>query len=162
MVGYRAPSFSIGADSLWAHDVLSEAGYSYSSSIFPISHDHYGLPEAPRFPFRLANRELLEIPLSSLRVLGRNWPCAGGGYFRFFPLAYSKWAMGRINRKESMPGIFYFHPWELDPEQPRIEDIPAKAKFRHYLNLDKFEGRMANMLNTFRWNSLRSVFLDAV
>ena len=162
VIGYRAPSFSIGADSLWAHDALLDAGYRYSSSVFPISHDHYGLPAAPRFPFRLSESELLEIPPSTLRMFGRNWPCAGGGFFRLLPLAYSKWAMGRINRAESMPGIFYFHPWELDPDQPRVEGISRKARFRHYVNLDKFEGRMAKMLNTFRWNSLRSVFLDGV
>jgi polysaccharide deacetylase family protein (PEP-CTERM system associated) len=162
VVGYRAPSFSIGTDSLWAHDVLSEAGYEYSSSVFPISHDHYGLPAAPRFPFRLSESELLEVPPSTLRMFGRNWPCAGGGFFRLLPLAYSKWAMNRINRYESMPGIFYFHPWELDPEQPRVEGISRKASFRHYVNLDKFEGRMAAMLSSFRWESLRAVFLDGV
>ena len=159
VTGYRAPSFSIGASSLWAHDVLLEAGYQYSSSIFPISHDHSGLPGAPRFPFRTSRQGILEIPPSTLSMFGRNWPCAGGGFFRLFPISYSKWAIGRINQAESMPAIFYFHPWELDPKQPRIDGIPRKARFRHYLNLDKFEARLKAMLVAFEWQTMRSVFL---
>lgn len=159
VVGYRAPSFSIGADTLWAHDSLLEAGYKYSSSVFPISHDHYGLPAAPRFPFRTSNSGLLEVPLSSLPLFGRNWPCAGGGYFRLLPFAYSRWALGRINRKESMPGVFYFHPWEIDPDQPRVAGLPVKTRFRHYVNLSRFESRLAKMLKHFRWNTMRHVYL---
>lgn len=159
VVGYRAPSFSIGAESLWAHGSLLEAGYQYSSSIFPISHDHYGLPSAPRFPFRLSGCDLLEIPLSTLPMFGQNFPCAGGGYFRLLPLAYSKWAIGRIGREDSMPAVFYFHPWELDPEQPRVDGLPAKAKFRHYLNLRRFEARLVAMLEGFHWSTMRDIYL---
>jgi polysaccharide deacetylase family protein (PEP-CTERM system associated) len=162
VTGYRAPSFSIGASSLWAHDVLLEAGYQYSSSIFPISHDHYGFPGAPRFPFRTSKQGILEIPPSTLSMFGRNWPCAGGGYFRLFPITYSKWAIGRINQAESMPAIFYFHPWELDPEQPRVKGVPREARFRHYLNLDKFEARLKAMLVAFEWQTMQSIFLGRV
>ena len=159
VVGYRAPSFSIGHKTPWAHDVLAEAGYSYSSSVFPIRHDHYGLPDAPRFPFRSSTGGLLEIPMSSLPLLGRNWPCSGGGYFRLLPLSYSKWAVRRINARDQMPAVFYFHPWEIDPGQPRINGISGKAKFRHYLNLNKFEYRLTQMLQVFRWDRMDRIFL---
>lgn len=159
VIGYRAPSFSIGRETLWAHDELAEAGYEYSSSVFPISHDHYGLPEAPRFPFRPGASGILEIPMSSLKFFGRNWPCSGGGYFRLMPVAYSKWAISRINEVEQMPAVFYFHPWELDPDQPKVDGIPLKARFRHYLNLRRFEGRLRTMLGAFRWDRMDRVFL---
>jgi len=159
VVGYRAPSFSIGQESLWAYDVLSEAGYSYSSSVFPIHNDHYGLADAPRFPFRSSSNGLLEIPMSTLPFMGRNWPCSGGGYFRLLPLKYSTWAVKRINEKEKMPAVFYFHPWEMDPDQPRIEGISAKVRFRHYINLDKFEFRLTRMLRTFPWDRMDRIFL---
>jgi polysaccharide deacetylase family protein (PEP-CTERM system associated) len=162
VVGYRAPSFSIGAETLWALDGLLEAGYQYSSSIFPISHDHYGLPAAPRFPFYVAGNSLLEVPLSTLPMFGRNWPCAGGGYFRLLPLSYSSWALSRINRKELMPAVFYFHPWELDPGQPKIDRLSAKTKFRHYVNLSRFEYRLTEMLKRFRWSTLERVYLGKV
>jgi len=159
VVGYRAPSFSIGQKTLWAYDVLREAGYSYSSSVYPIQHDHYGLPNAPRFPFRSSSDGLLEIPMSTLSFLGRNWPCSGGGYFRLLPLRYSLWAVRRINEQEKMPAVFYFHPWEIDPGQPRIDGVPAKAKFRHYVNLDKFECRLTQMLQSFNWDRMDRIFL---
>jgi polysaccharide deacetylase family protein (PEP-CTERM system associated) len=162
VVGYRAPSFSIGSETLWALDGLLEAGYRYSSSIFPISHDHYGLPAAPRFPFHVAGNSLLEVPLSTLPMFGRNWPCAGGGYFRLLPLSYSSWALSRINRKELMPAVFYFHPWELDPDQPKIDRLSAKTKFRHYVNLSRFEYRLTEMLKRFRWSTLERVYLGKV
>jgi polysaccharide deacetylase family protein (PEP-CTERM system associated) len=161
VIGYRAPSFSIGRNTLWAHDVLAEAGYTYSSSVFPIQHDHYGLPEAPRFPFRSSKTGVLEIPMSSLSMMGRNWPCSGGGYFRLLPVTYSKWAIRRINVKEQMPAVFYFHPWELDPDQPRIEGISGKARFRHYVNLGKFESRLSQMLRDFEWDRMDRIFLDS-
>ena len=160
VIGYRAPSFSINAETLWAHDVLLESGYKYSSSVFPIKHDHYGLAEAPRFPFLSSSEGILEIPLSSLSLFNRNWPCAGGGYFRLLPLCYSKWAMRRINQKEKMPGVFYFHPWEIDPDQPRIKGISAMSKFRHYVNLSRFERRLIEMLRSFRWDRMDRIFLD--
>lgn len=159
VAGYRAPSFSIGKETLWAHDVLAEAGYSYSSSIFPVSHDHYGLPDAPRFPFKSASGGILEIPMSSLRLMGKNWPCAGGGYFRLLPLQYSKWAVRRINDREQMPAVFYFHPWEIDPEQPRMSGLSAKTRFRHYVNLREFESRLTQMLQSFRWDRMDRIFL---
>jgi polysaccharide deacetylase family protein (PEP-CTERM system associated) len=159
VVGYRAPSFSIGQETLWAYDVLREAGYSYSSSVFPIQHDHYGLPNAPRFPFRTSADGLLEVPMSTVAFLGRNWPCSGGGYFRLLPLKYSIWAVRRINKQEQMPAVFYFHPWEMDPDQPRIDGISMQAKFRHYLNLEKFEYRLTQMLRTFRWDRMDRIYL---
>ncbi len=112
--GYRAPSFSIGRTNLWAFDSLVEAGYQYSSSVYPVQHDHYGMPEAPRFPFRVRDR-LLEIPVTTTRLFGRNLPAGGGGYFRLAPYRVSRWAIGRVNRVERRPAIFYFHPWEIDP-----------------------------------------------
>lgn len=161
VLGYRAPSFSIGRETLWAHDVLAEAGYAYSSSVFPIQHDHYGLPEAPRFPFRSSETGVLEIPMSSLSLLGRNWPCSGGGFFRLLPVFYSKWAVRRMNVKEKMPAVFYFHPWELDPDQPRMKGVSAKARFRHYVNLGKFESRLSQMLQDFDWDRMDRIFLGA-
>lgn len=157
--GYRAPSFSIGQQSMWAYDALRKAGYRYSSSVFPIRHDHYGLPDAPRFPFRIMPADMLEIPMSSVAFMGRNWPCSGGGYFRLMPLAYSTWAARRINRRDGMPAMFYFHPWELDPSQPRVSGIPFKARFRHYLNLHRFEPRLRKLLDDFPWARVDEVYL---
>jgi polysaccharide deacetylase family protein (PEP-CTERM system associated) len=161
VLGYRAPSFSIDARSMWAYDALREAGYRYSSSVFPIRHDHYGIPDAPRFPFRVVPADMLEIPMSSMSFMGRNWPCSGGGYFRLMPLAYSTWATRRINSEDGMPTMFYFHPWELDPEQPRIEGVSTKARIRHYLNLRRFEPRLKALLGKFRWARVDEVFLKS-
>lgn len=161
VTGYRAPSFSIGDDTPWAHDALQRAGYRYSSSIYPINHDHYGLPSAPRFPFRLSVNGFLEIPLSTVSVAGRNLPCAGGGYFRLLPLYYSRWALRRLNNVDSMPAAFYFHPWEIDPTQPRISGLPFKSKFRHYVNLDRFEHRLNRILRDFRWGRMDDIFCPA-
>jgi polysaccharide deacetylase family protein (PEP-CTERM system associated) len=161
VIGYRAPSFSIGVDTPWAHDELAEAGYRYSSSVFPIQHDHYGHPSAPRFPYRPSSSGITEVPMSTIRLFGRNWPCSGGGYFRLLPLSYSKWAITRINSRENMPAVFYFHPWEMDPDQPRVDGIASKARFRHYLNLDKFQSRLTVMLRSFRWDRMDQVFLGA-
>ena len=161
VVGYRAPSFSIGQKTLWAHEVLAEAGYTYSSSVFPIQHDHYGLPDAPRFPFRSSDTGVLEIPMSSVTSMGRNWPCSGGGYFRLLPIQYSKWALRQINVKEQMPGVFYFHPWEIDPDQPRVKGVSRKARFRHYVNLGKFESRLSLMLQEFDWDRMDRIFLGS-
>lgn len=159
VTGYRAPSFSIGPDNVWAHELLQEAGYEYSSSIFPISHDHYGFPAAPRFPFRFRQGGLLEVPLSTFRMFGRNLPCAGGGYFRLFPYAYTARGIRGINRDERMPAIFYFHPWEIDPGQPRVDGIPLRTRFRHYVNLSRFEGRLKRALGEFRWSRMDEIFL---
>ena len=133
--GYRAPSFSIGNGNLWAFDRIAEAGYRYSSSVYPVRHDHYGMPDAPRFPYRVGNG-LLEIPVSTARVFGRNLPAGGGGYFRLAPYALSRWAINRVNRVDRRPAIFYFHPWEIDPQQPRVNGIGLKTRFRHYVNLE--------------------------
>ena len=162
VIGYRAPSFSIDSRSLWAYDTLQEAGYRYSSSIYPISHDHYGFPSAPRFPFRVTADGIVEIPLSTVPFAGRNWPCAGGGYFRLLPLAYSRWALRRVNGVEKKPVNFYFHPWELDPAQPRVAGISWKARFRHYVNLSRFESRIKRILGEFRWDRMDQAFRDVL
>jgi polysaccharide deacetylase family protein (PEP-CTERM system associated) len=159
--GYRAPSFSIGRGNLWAFDCIEEAGYCYSSSVYPVQHDHYGMPDAPRFPFRVRGR-LLEIPVTTTRVFGRNLPAGGGGYFRLAPYRVSRWAIGRVNRVERRPAIFYFHPWEIDPGQPRVDGISAKTRFRHYLNLDRTEARLQQLMRDFHWDRVDRVFdLDA-
>lgn len=159
VLGYRAASYSIGSSNLWALDCLAEAGYQYSSSIVPIHHDLYGLPGAPRFAFRTAEERLLEIPITTIPVAGRNINCGGGGWFRLFPYAFTRWAMGQINRKEGEPCIFYFHPWEIDPEQPRISGASRKAKFRHYLNLQKMYHRLERLADDFQWGRVDEVFL---
>ncbi len=161
ITGYRAPSFSIGAGNLWAHDSILEAGYAYSSSIYPVKHDHYGMPDAPRFPYRLENG-LLEIPVTTNRMLGRNWPAGGGGYFRLLPYAVSRWQIARVNREDGRPAIFYFHPWEIDPEQPRVREASVKTRFRHYINLERTEARLNRLLRDFAWRRADEVFRDAV
>jgi len=155
--GYRAPSFSIGAANLWAHDVIAETGHDYSSSVYPIAHDHYGMPEAPRFAWRTSSG-VVEIPPSSLRMLGRNLPASGGGYFRLLPYPLSRWSIRRINRHDGEPCIFYFHPWEIDPEQPRIQQAGAKSRFRHYVNLERMAGRLDRLLRDFPWGRVDEVF----
>lgn len=162
VLGYRAPSFSIGADNLWALDSLQAAGYRYSSSIYPIRHDHYGMPDGARFAWRPCGvHGILELPVSTLRMLGRNWPAGGGGYFRLLPYAASRWALRRINSTDRQAGIFYFHPWELDPGQPRQRGIPLKTRFRHYLNLHRMEGRIVRLLHDFSWNRIDRIFLGS-
>lgn len=156
--GYRAPSFSIGAENPWAHDAIVQSGYVYSSSIYPVVHDHYGMPDAPRFTYRLPNG-LLEIPLTTVRYLGRNWPAAGGGYFRFLPYFVSRSMIRRVNRHDGQPAIFYFHPWEIDPAQPRVADASAKSRFRHYINLDRMEFRLRRLLGDFHWGRVDEIFL---
>ena len=155
--GYRAPSFSIGTKNLWAFDCLAQAGYRYSSSIYPIRHDHYGMPDSPRFAYEV-RPGLLEIPITTLRVLNRNLPSSGGGYFRLLPYAVSRWMLGQVNKRDRESGIFYFHPWEIDIEQPRIAGISRKTRFRHYVNIDRMEGRLNQLLNDFRWGRMDHVF----
>lgn len=157
--GYRAASWSIDKRTPWAHRIMAEAGYEYSSSIYPIAHDHYGLPDAPDYPFYVKSAGILEIPASTSRLFGRNLPAAGGGYFRLLPLACSRWLMQRIIRTTQLPVVFYFHPWELDPEQPHMPGISAQTRFRHYLNLDKFEGRLKTLLAAFAWDRMDSIYL---
>jgi len=155
--GYRAPSFSIGRDNLWAFDELAEAGYRYSSSVYPVAHDHYGMPEAPRFPWQV-REGLTEIPVTTARMAGRNWPAGGGGYFRLAPYAVSRWAIARVNREDRRPAIFYMHPWEIDPGQPRMNGVGFKTRFRHYLNLERTERRLGRLLDDFRWGRVDQVF----
>ena len=157
--GYRAASYSICSENLWALDCLADAGYLYSSSIVPIKHDLYGIPDAPRFSFSSAEDRLLEIPISTINIAGRNINCGGGGLFRLFPYCFSRWAINNINVKDQQPCIFYFHPWEVDPEQPRVESASRKSKFRHYLNLHKMHGRLANLLDDFHWGRVDDIFL---
>jgi polysaccharide deacetylase family protein (PEP-CTERM system associated) len=159
--GYRAPSFSIGRANLWAFECIAEAGYLYSSSVYPVRHDHYGMPDAPRFAYR-AHNGLLELPITTTRVFARNLPAGGGGYFRLLPYRASRWAIERVNRVDRQPAIFYLHPWEIDPHQPRIGGVSAKTRFRHYLNLDRTESRLDRLLSDFRWDRIDRVFeIDA-
>jgi polysaccharide deacetylase family protein (PEP-CTERM system associated) len=158
--GYRAPSFSIGHGNLWALEVLSEAGYRYSSSVYPIRHDHYGMPGAPRFAFYPeGGRGLLELPVTTVRLFNCNLPAGGGGYFRLLPYSVSRWCLRRVNTVDRQPCMFYFHPWEIDPEQPRIRGVSARTKFRHYLNLDRTEARLRRLLADFAWDRIDRVFL---
>ena len=159
--GYRAASFSIGEANLWAHEVLAEEGYAYSSSIYPVRHDHYGMPEAPRFAHRpVGERGVIELPISTIRVAGRNLPIGGGGYFRLMPYRAYRLALKRLNRDDGQPAVFYFHPWEVDPDQPRPEGLSAKTRFRHYLNLKRMEPRLGTMLSDFAWDRIDRVFLS--
>ena len=162
VLGYRAPSFSIGTGNLWALDVLRNAGYRYSSSIYPIRHDHYGMPEAPRFAYYPQGpKGLLEIPITTVRLLQRNVPAGGGGYFRLRPYAFSRWLMRRVNQTDHQPAIFYFHPWELDPGQPRQNGIGLKTRFRHYVNLGRMESRIKALTRDFAWDRMDRIFLGA-
>ncbi len=157
--GYRAPSFSIGRENLWVHDVLTETGHEYSSSIYPVHHDHYGMPEANRFTHVTASG-LVEIPLTTTPMLGRNLPAAGGGYFRLLPYPISRWMINRVNEGEGQPAIFYCHPWEIDPDQPRIAEASAKSRFRHYVNMNQMENRLNRLMNDFRWGRVDDVFAN--
>ena len=155
--GYRAPSFSIGHTNPWAFDVLLEAGYHYSSSVYPVQHDHYGMPDAPRFPYA-ARPGLIEIPITTTRVMGRNLPAGGGGYFRLAPYKLSRWALRRVNSIDRRPAIFYMHPWEIDPGQPRVAGTDMKTRFRHYVNLSRTESRLGRLLHDFKWGRVDEVF----
>lgn len=157
VIGYRAASYSIGSANLWALDVLADTGHAYSSSIYPIRHDLYGMPDAPRFAFRPGALDLLEFPVTTVRLGGRNLPCGGGGWFRLVPYAGMRWAMRRVNHVDGQPVIFYFHPWEIDPRQPRREGLDARTRFRHYLNLDRMEGRLERLLADFAWGRMDEV-----
>jgi len=156
--GYRAPSYSITKKSLWALDVLAEEGYAYDASIFPIRHDRYGIPDAPRHPYMVGKNghALLEAPPSTVRMAGTNLPIAGGGYFRLLPYWWTRWGIAQLNNKEQRPAIFYLHPWEIDPEQPRL-DASALSRFRHYRNLDKTEARLKKLLTEFRFGTLAAL-----
>jgi polysaccharide deacetylase family protein (PEP-CTERM system associated) len=156
--GYRAPSFSIGTANLWAFDSLARAGYRYSSSVYPVKHDHYGMPDAPRFAHRVS-AGLLEVPPTTLRLAGRNLPSSGGGWFRLLPYAASRWMLQRVNDGEGQAAIFYFHPWEIDAEQPHVAGIDAKTRFRHYVNIPRMPARLDRLLGDFAWGRMDEVFL---
>jgi polysaccharide deacetylase family protein (PEP-CTERM system associated) len=159
--GYRAPSFSVGHKTLWAHDILAETGHIYSSSVYPIKHDLYGMPDSPRFAYRLPNG-LVEIPVTSVRLSGVNFPASGGGFFRLFPLWLSKSIITRVNSHDQQAAIFYCHPWEFDPAQPRIQEASAKSKFRHYVNLEKNQDKFNNLLDSFQWAPMNQTFASVI
>jgi polysaccharide deacetylase family protein (PEP-CTERM system associated) len=153
--GYRAPSFSIDARTPWAFEVLAEQGYVYSSSVAPIAHDHYGWREAPRFAFRpIADAELIEIPVTTARFAGRRLAAGGGGFFRVLPYGFSRWAIRQVNRDDRRPAVFYFHPWEIDPGQPRVEGAPLRSRFRHYTNLSVMADKLERLVGEFRWGRM--------
>ena len=158
--GYRAPSFSIGAGNLWAFDCLLRAGYRYSSSIYPIKHDHYGMPDSPRHAYQV-RPGLTEVPITTLRLFNRNFPSSGGGYFRLLPYALSRWMLNRVNTVDQQAGIFYFHPWEIDSAQPRVEGISSKTRFRHYVNIGRMEDRLKQLLRDFQWGRMDQIFLGS-
>lgn len=154
--GYRAPTYSITQQSLWALDILQELGFRYDSSIFPIRHDMYGIPDAPRFPYKLPNHDMMEYPISTALFFGRKVPVSGGGYFRLFPYWFIKAALKRINKSEGHPFIFYLHPWEVDPGQPRYQHASALSRFRHYNNLHQTERRFERLLKDFTFGPIIS------
>lgn len=158
VTGYRAASFSIGRRNFWAFDVLADEGYRYSSSIYPVVHDHYGMPDAPRFAFKPIERsDFIEAPMTTNAMFGWNLPCSGGGYFRMLPYGLSAWQLRRVNRRDCEACIFYFHPWEIDPDQPRQAGISFKARFRHYLNLGAMRGRLERLARDFAWDRMDRV-----
>jgi polysaccharide deacetylase family protein (PEP-CTERM system associated) len=160
VAGYRAPTFSIGQHNLWAFDVLEAEGYRYSSSVYPVHHDLYGMPAAPRFPFHPNGGYLWELPMTAVRLFGRNWPSGGGGYFRLLPYPVFRGFLRRFNKADHAPGIFYFHPWEIDADQPRILNINRRTRFRHYVNIAATYGRIERLLRDFSWDRMDRVFAD--
>lgn len=161
--GYRAPTFSVGpAITPWAHRVLAEEGYAYSSSVFPVGHDLYGAPDAPRAPHRPDPEGVPELPMTTLRLMGRNLPCAGGGWFRLAPYPLFRAALRRVNGAEHVPAVFYFHPWEVDPRQPRLAEAPVRARFRHYARQGSMERRITLLLRDFAWGRVDEVFAGSI
>ena len=158
VLGYRAPSFSIGANNLWALDTLKRAGYRYSSSIYPVKHDHYGMPDAPRFAYETRGG-MMEVPPTTLRLFNRNLPSSGGGYFRLMPYALSRWMLRQVNQQDAQSASFYFHPWEIDTGQPRVAGIDLKTRFRHYVNIGRTEQRLARLLDDFKWGRMDQIFI---
>jgi polysaccharide deacetylase family protein (PEP-CTERM system associated) len=165
VLGYRAPSWSITGKSLWALNILHELGFVYDSSIYPIRHDIYGLPGAKRFPYThqlSPNQELLEFPPTTIKLGGMELPAAGGGYLRIFPMTYTHLAFRQLQRKWKERAVVYMHPWEFDPEQPRIPDAGLRSNLRHYLNLDKMEGRVSELLRTYKFQPFREMLREGV
>lgn len=161
VLGYRAASFSITKQTPWAHAILEDEGYAYSSSIYPIRHDHYGIPDAPRFAYRPeAARALIEVPITTVQLGARRLPAGGGGYFRLLPYGLSRRAITRVNRRDGQPAVFYFHPWEVDPDQPRMPGLSAKTRFRHYTNLSRMQARLDKLLRRFSWTRMDRLFVS--
>ena len=155
VTGYRAPSFSIDQRTPWAYMALAEQGFTYSSSVAPISHDHYGWREAPRFAFRpLPWSDLLEIPVTTAEFAGRRLAAGGGGFFRVLPYAFSRWAIRQVNNRDGRPAVFYFHPWEIDPQQPRVTAASMRSKLRHYTNLDVMAEKLKQLVMEFEWGRM--------
>lgn len=155
VTGYRAPSFSIDQRTPWAFAELAEQGYAYSSSVAPVVHDHYGWPEAPRFAFRpLPWSSMIEIPVTTAMLGKRRVAAGGGGFFRVLPYAFSRWAIRQVNRTDGRPAVFYFHPWEVDPQQPRVGHAPLRSRFRHYTGLSKMAGKLRDLVHDFRWGRM--------
>lgn len=160
ITGYRAASFSINSSNKdWAFQKIVQAGYKYSSSVYPVKHDLYGIPDAPRFKYQIEHLDLIEIPISTVKIFGRNFPCGGGGFFRLYPYHLTKWALRNINTKCKQPTIFYFHPWEIDPSQPRVKNVSIKSKMRHYINLSKTKHKLSCLLDDFSWDRVDQVYL---
>ena len=158
--GYRAATFSIGQRNLWAFPILAEEGHVYSSSVNPIRHDLYGMESAPRFPFHpVTSQQFVEVPITTVRLAGRNLPCGGGGFFRLLPYAWTHWAIGQVNAADKHPSMFYFHPWEVDPGQPRESGLPLKSRLRHYVNLDRMEAKLDRLLSDFAWDRVDRTFV---
>lgn len=155
ITGYRAPSFSFDQRTPWAYMELADQGYIYSSSVAPVAHDHYGWKEAPRFAFKpLPWSDLVEIPVTTAILGGRRVAAGGGGFFRVLPYAFSRWAIRQVNRREGKPAIFYFHPWEIDPDQPRVAGAPIKSRIRHYTNLEKMAPKLRGLVHEFAWGRM--------
>jgi len=164
VVGFRAPTFSITRESLWALEILAEEGFEYDSSIFPVRHDRYGIPDAPRWIHRRvlsSGMSIWEVPLSTLRLGGMNVPYGGGGYLRLLPMGFTRWAIERTHRRERQPVMIYFHPWELDPEQPRLSG-DWKSRFRHYRNLEKTEQRLQEILSSGKFQPFVNFVRDVL
>jgi polysaccharide deacetylase family protein (PEP-CTERM system associated) len=156
--GYRAPSFSIDARTLWAHSILAEEGYLYSSSVAPLRHDHYGWPEAPRFAHRpLAGSDFIELPVTTVELGGKRLAAGGGGFFRLLPYRFSDWAIDRVNEREDRPAVFYFHPWEIDPGQPRVAGAPLRSRLRHYSRLSGMRPKLLKLLRAHEWGRTDAV-----
>jgi polysaccharide deacetylase family protein (PEP-CTERM system associated) len=156
---FRAPSYSITSKTLWALEILAEFGFEYDSSIFPIRHDYYGITDAPRFPHYWSLKSgarLLEFPPSTVRILGINVPIAGGGYLRLLPYKVTAWAIRRLNQKEDQPAMVYLHPWEIDPDQPRLV-ASWSSRFRQYQNLQTTEKKLTRLLDDFSWAPMSKV-----
>jgi polysaccharide deacetylase family protein (PEP-CTERM system associated) len=155
VTGYRAPSFSIDSRTPWAYMVLADQGFVYSSSVAPIAHDHYGWREAPRFAFKpLPWSNLIEIPVTTAEFAGRRLAAGGGGFFRVLPYAFSRWAIRQVNRRDRRPAVFYFHPWEIDPGQPRVGNAPLKSKLRHYSRIEQMSGKLRQLIDEFAWGRM--------